>query len=170
MIVKETLLVEYIVRVDDGNTVFMSGGQEYLDKIVGILSEHRAFLEHVRTVEAANKDLRETNDVLAAKLDSLIIVNCQALACSAPVAAEVERLRAKWQAAVHSEEVFLKMQDRIVAEATAELQTEVERRVSKPRRRNSGCKLDADCFTPKHRYNQGRGYRCRNTVCRCAKC
>jgi len=127
MIVKETLLVEYIVRVDDGNTVFMSGGQEYLDKIVGILSEHRAFLEHVRTVEAANKDLRETNDVLAAKLDSLIIVNCQALACSAPVAAEVERLRAKWQAAVHSEEVFLKMQDRIVAEATAELQTEVER-------------------------------------------
>jgi hypothetical protein len=43
--------------------------------------------------EAENKELRQINDVLAAKLDSMIVVNCQALACSAPVAAEVERLQ-----------------------------------------------------------------------------
>jgi hypothetical protein len=53
--------------------------------------------DQVKAAEAENKRLREINDILDAKLDSSIIVNCQALACSAPVAAEVERLRAQLQ-------------------------------------------------------------------------
>jgi flagellin-specific chaperone FliS len=53
-----------------------------------------AFYQERRALKAEkeNKELREINDVLAAKLDSVIIVNCQALACSADVAAEVKRL------------------------------------------------------------------------------
>lgn len=43
--------------------------------------------------EAEVQRLREINDVLSEKLDSMIIVNGQALACSAPIAAEVERLQ-----------------------------------------------------------------------------
>jgi hypothetical protein len=51
--------------------------------------------EQRKAAEAENKRLREINDILDAKLDSVSIINCQALACSAPVAAEVERLRAE---------------------------------------------------------------------------
>lgn len=49
--------------------------------------------QRAEKAEAEVQRLREINDDLSAKLDSMIIVNGQALACSAPVAAEVERLR-----------------------------------------------------------------------------
>lgn len=49
--------------------------------------------QRAEKAEAEVQCLREINDVVSAKLDSMIIVNGQALACSAPVAAEVERLQ-----------------------------------------------------------------------------
>lgn len=50
-------------------------------------------IERALEAGAEVQRLREINTIQSEKLDSMIIVNCQALACSAPVAAEVERLR-----------------------------------------------------------------------------
>ena len=56
----------------------------------------RADAESERDALRAEADaLRETNEVLAAKLDDMIVVNGQALACSSYVRAEVERLAAR---------------------------------------------------------------------------
>lgn len=79
---------------------FTPGGSEYVndsyrcalhikERLSGVIEQ----VQRRKAVEAENKELRQINDVLSAKLDSTIIVNCQALACSAPVAAEVEQLR-----------------------------------------------------------------------------
>jgi chromosome segregation ATPase len=81
---------------------FTPGGSEYVNDphrcALHIKERLSGVVEQVKRRKAAeeeNKELRQINDVLAAKLDSSIIVNCQALACSAPVAAEVEKLRAQ---------------------------------------------------------------------------
>lgn len=80
---------------------FTTGGSEYVndprrcalhikERLSGVIEQ----VQRRKAAEAENKELRQINDILSAQLDSSIIVNCHALACSAPVAAEVERLRA----------------------------------------------------------------------------
>jgi hypothetical protein len=84
---------------------FTPGGSEYVndphrcalhikERLSGVVEQ----VKRRKKAEIENKELREINDDLSAKLDSMIIVNCQALACSAPVAAEVERLRTELNA------------------------------------------------------------------------
>lgn len=80
---------------------FTPGGSEYVNDphrcalhIRERLSDSVEQVQRRKAVEAENKELRQINDILSVKLDDTIIVNCHALACSAPVAAEVERLRA----------------------------------------------------------------------------
>ena len=78
---------------------FTPGGSEYVDdphrcalhikeRLSGVVEQ----VKRRKQAEEENKKLRQINDILDAKLDSSIIVNCQALACSAPVAAEMKRL------------------------------------------------------------------------------